>query len=158
MTTNAKRALGLLKKIEGTEEGTGEWFRVDQERVNQFAEVTLDDQYIHTDPERAKQTPFGTTIAHGFLTLSLLSHLTRSIPRDVAAFEGMVMGINYGFDKVRFPAPVKVGSRVRARSEIAAVDLKDPNTVQVTRRITAEIEGEAKPACVAEWLTLIVYV
>ncbi|MBI2169136.1 MAG: MaoC family dehydratase [Actinobacteria bacterium] len=157
MSTNAEQALDLLKKLEGTEEGTGEWFQVEQERINDFARVTIDDQYIHTDPERAKDTPFGTTIAHGFLTLSLVSYLTQSIPRDPAAFQGMVMGINYGFDKVRFVAPVKVNSRIRARSEIASASLKDPNTVQITRKVTLEIEGEDKPACVADWLTLIVY-
>lgn len=153
----AEQALELLKKLEGTEEGVGEWFVVDQERINAFAEVTVDDQYIHTNPERAKATPFGTTIAHGFLTLSLISHLTQTIPRDPAAFKGAVMGINYGFEKVRFISPVKVDSRIRARSELTQAHLKDPNTVQVTRKVTVEIEGEEKPACVAEWLTLIVY-
>lgn len=157
MASSAEQALELLKKLEGTEEGEGDWFVLDQDRINAFADVTLDDQYIHTDPERAKNTPFGTTIAHGFLTLSLVSRLTQSIPRDPAAFEGAVMGINYGFDKVRFISPVKVDSRIRARSEILRVDLKDPSTLQLTRRVTVEIEGEDKPACVAEWLTLTVY-
>lgn len=157
MSEQADRALELFQKLEGTEEGVGEWFVVDQERINQFAEVTVDDQYIHTNPERAKDTPFGTTIAHGFLTLSLMSHLTQSIPRDPAPFEGLVMGINYGFDKVRFVSPVKVDSRIRARSTLAQASLKDPNTIQVTRNVVLEVEGEDKPACVAEWLTLMVY-
>ena len=157
MSENAERAFELLKKLEGTDEGVGEWFTMEQERINQFADVTIDDQYIHTDPERAKATPFGTTIAHGFLTLSLMSYLTQSVPRDTTAFEGLVMGINYGFDKVRFVAPVKVNARIRAQSAIKDVKLKDPSTVQVTRTVTLEIEGEDKPACVADWLTLMVY-
>lgn len=155
--SNAERVLELVKKLEGTEEGVGDWFTIDQGRIDAFADVTEDHQFIHVDPERAKDTPFGSTIAHGFLTLSMLSHLQQSIPRDPAVAEGAAMGVNYGFDKVRFVSPVKVGSRIRARSEIARADLKDPNTVQVTRAMTIEIEGEERPACVAEWLTLVVY-
>ena len=157
MASAAENALELLKKLEGTEEGIGDWFTVDQERINAFADVTEDHQFIHVDPERAKATPFGTTIAHGFLTLSLLSHLQQSIPRDPAAYEGAVMGINYGFDKVRFVTPVKVGARIRVRSVVGRASLKDPSTVQVTRTMTIEIEGEERPACVAEWLILTVY-
>ena len=157
MGSAAENALELLKKLEGTEEGVGDWITVDQERINAFADVTDDHQFIHVDPERAKDTPFGTTIAHGFLTLSLLTPLQQGIPRDLAAYEGAVMGINYGFDKVRFVSPVKVGSRIRVRSKLARVELKDPNTVQVTRTMTIEIEGEDRPACVADWLTLTVY-
>lgn len=157
MASNAERALELLEKQIGTEEGAGEWYLIDQDRINAFADVTEDHQFIHVDPDRAKETPFGGTIAHGFLTLSMLSHLQTSIPRDISPYEGAVMGVNYGFDKVRFVSPVKVDSRIRAKSEISRVDLKDPNTVQVTRKVTVEIDGEAKPACVAEWLTLTVY-
>ncbi len=157
MSENAERAVELLKKMEGTEEGVGDWFQVDQDRIDAFADVTIDHQFIHVDPERAKDTPFGSTIAHGFLTLSMLTHLTSSIERDPAPYEGIVMGVNYGFDKVRFPSPVKVDQKIRARSEIAAADLKDPSTVQVTRKVTLEIEGEDRPACVAEWVTLMVY-
>ena len=157
MTTKAEQALELIQKLAGSEEGVGDWFTIDQDRINAFAEVTEDRQFIHIDPERAKDTPFGTTIAHGFLTLSMLSHLVQSIRQDPAAYDGAVMGINYGFEKVRFVSPVKVDARIRARSEIVGAELKDANTIQVTRRMTIEIDGEAKPACVADWLTRTMY-
>ncbi|HLF98928.1 MAG TPA: MaoC family dehydratase [Acidimicrobiia bacterium] len=157
MTTKAEQALELIQKLAGSEEGVGDWFTIDQDRINAFAEVTEDRQFIHIDPERAKDTPFGTTIAHGFLTLSMLSHLVQSIRQDPAAYDGAVMGINYGFEKVRFISPVKVDARIRARSEIVGAELKDVNTIQVTRRMTIEIDGEAKPACVADWLTRTMY-
>jgi len=157
VASNAERAAEFLTARKGEVEGVGEWFEIDQERINAFADVTIDHQFIHVDPERAKDTPFGSTIAHGFLTLSMLTHLTSSIERDMAPYEGIVMGVNYGFDKVRFPAPVKVGARIRARSEFGDVVLKDPNTLQVTRNMTVEIEGEQRPGCVAEWVTLLVY-
>ncbi|MEE2678460.1 MAG: MaoC family dehydratase [Myxococcota bacterium] len=145
--------------MEGKESATGEWMDVDQELINQFADVTRDHQFIHVDPERAKATPFGTTIAHGFLTLSLLTHLGATAqPEDPnpERFSGMVMGINYGFDKVRFISPVKVGSRVRAHSLLSKVELKG-SAIQQTRTMTVEIEGESKPALVADWLTRAVY-
>ena len=157
MGSAADRAIELLEQAVGTEEGVGDWFTVDQARIDAFADVTIDHQFIHVDPGRAADTPFGGTIAHGFLTLSMLTHLMASIPRDPAPYEGVVMGVNYGFDKVRFVTPVKVDSRIRARSETVAVSRKDPNTVQVTRRLTVEIDGEDRPACVADWLTLVVY-
>lgn len=159
MSDNAQNAYNLFKAVEGKEEATGEWFQVDQELVNQFADVTQDHQFIHIDPERAKQTPFGGPIAHGFLTLSMLTHLGASAnPEnpDPKRFEGIVMGVNYGFDKVRFISPVKVGSRIRAHKLLSKVELKG-NAVQQTQTVTVEIEGEAKPALVAEWLTRAVY-
>jgi acyl dehydratase len=157
MSTNAENAYQLFKATQGESEGAGEWFEIDQERINQFADVTIDHQFIHVDPERAKDGPFGTTIAHGFLTLSLLTHLTGSIPQtDPARFQGIVMGVNYGFEKVRFVSPVKVGSRIRASAVLANVELKEP-WVQTTRTITIEIEGEEKPALVADWLTRMMY-
>jgi acyl dehydratase len=157
MSTNAEKAFALFQAAIGKEEGVGEWFTVDQDRINQFADVTLDHQFIHVDPEAAKATPFGTTIAHGFLTLSLLTHLDTSIPKgDPARFEGIMMGLNYGFEKVRFVSPVKVGSRIRARATLAAAELKGP-WIQTTRTMTVEIEGEAKPAMVADWITRIMY-
>jgi len=157
MSTNAEKAYAAFSGDQGKEEGVGEWFVVDQARINQFADVTLDHQFIHVDPEAAKATPFGTTIAHGFLTLSLLTHLDTSIPKgDVSRYSGMVMGVNYGFEKVRFVSPVKVGSRIRARSTLAAVELKGA-WVQTTRTLTVEIEGEPKPAMVADWITRIMY-
>ena len=133
--------------------------QIDQEIVNQFADVTRDHQFIHVDPERAKQTPFGGPIAHGFLTLSLLTHLGASAnPEnpDSRRYEGLMMGVNYGFEKVRFISPVKVGSRIRVHSLLSKVDLKG-NSVQQTQTMTVEIDGEAKPALVADWLTRTVY-
>jgi acyl dehydratase len=157
MATNAETAFEVWKAAEGQEEGVGEWFEVDQDRIDQFADVTLDHQFIHVDPERAKDGPFGTTIAHGFLTLSLLTHLDGSVPKgDPARFKGVVMGVNYGFEKIRFVSPVKVGSRIRARAVLASVELKEP-WIQSTRTMTVEIEGEEKPAVVADWITRVMY-
>ena len=158
MTTNGERAYALLTAAVGTTEGSGEWFEVDQARIDAFADVTEDHQFIHVDPEAcATLSPWGVPIAHGFLTLSLLTKLMSSVPQPPERLEGVVMGINYGFEKVRFLSPVKVGSRVRATSVLASVDAKDPSTLQVTRSITVEIEGESKPALVADWVTRVVY-
>lgn len=157
MSSNAEKAYDVWKSSEGQEEGVGDWFEVDQERINQFADVTLDHQFIHVDPERAKDGPFGTTIAHGFLTLSLLVHLDTTIPKgDPARYAGIMMGVNYGFEKIRFVNPVKVGSRIRARSVLSKVELKG-DQIQTTRTMTVEIDGEEKPALVAEWITRLFY-
>lgn len=159
MSENAEKAFALFQDAVGKEKGTGDWMEISQEIINQLADVTLDHQFIHVDPERAKATPFGTTIAHGFLTLSMLTHLGASANdpnADSARYAGMVMGVNYGFDKVRFINPVKVGSRVRAHSELSGVELKG-NAIQMTRTFTVEIEGETKPALVADWITRSVY-
>jgi acyl dehydratase len=157
MPTNAETAFELFTAALGQPEGTGDWFEVTQEQVNQFADVTLDHQFIHIDPEAAKATPFGGTIAHGFLTLSMLVHLGASIPQDPARFAGVLMGVNYGFDKVRFVSPVPVGSRIRATSELVDVQLKDANNLQVTRRFAVEVDGSERPALVADWITRITY-
>ena len=131
---------------------------MDQSRINAFAEVTEDRQFIHVDPEAcAAMSPWGVPIAHGFLTLSLLTVLLGSVKQDPRALEGILMGVNYGFDKVRFVNPVKVGSKIRASSVLTAVDQKDPSTLQVTKTVTVEIEGETKPALIAEWVTRLVY-
>src|ERR1051325_6727170 len=127
------RTLSLqeLKAMKGQEIGVSDWHLVTQEEINKFADATHDHQWIHVDPERAaKESPWKATIAHGFLTLSLLTHLSGSIERAPAPFKGIVMGINYGFDKVRFITPVKVGSRIRATSTLADATRKD-NNVQV---------------------------
>jgi acyl dehydratase len=159
MSEAAAKAFEHFKADVGNDEGTGEWFQVTQDQIDQFADVTHDHQFIHVDPARAKETPFGTTIAHGFLTLSMLTHLAAgasgSTP-DPARFDGVLMGINYGFNRVRFVSPVKVGSRIRARAVTADVALKG-NAIEVTRSFTVEIEGEDKPALVAEWVTRTVY-
>ena len=159
MSAAAEKAFPLFQADVGTDEGTGEWFEVTQDQIDQFADVTHDHQFIHVDPEAAKNTPFGTTIAHGFLTLSMLTHLAKgasSAPADPARYEGIMMGINYGFNRVRFVSPVKVGSRIRARAVTSSVDLKG-NMIEVARNFTVEIEGEDKPALVAEWVTRTVY-
>lgn len=137
----------------GEETGRSQWFAIDQERINAFSKVTLDDQWIHTDIDAAKEGPFGTTIAHGFLTLSLLSYLTSE---STMLPEGALMIINYGSDKVRFLSPVKVGSRVRAVSVLSAVTQKAPGQILIESAVTVEIEGEEKPALVANVLTLAI--
>lgn len=159
MSENAENAYKLFKEVEGKEQATGEWMEITQDIVNQFADVTLDHQFIHIDPERAKQTPFGGPIAHGFLTLSLLTHLGASANPDnpdPSRIKGMMMGVNYGFEKVRFISPVKVGSKIRVHKLLSKVELKG-SAVQQTQTMTVEIEGETKPALVADWLTRAVY-
>lgn len=156
--TAAENAYQVLSARTGQPDGAGDWFLVDQERINAFAEVTEDRQFIHVDPALSAQlSPYKVTIAHGFLTLSMLSHLMSSVPQDPAALEGIVMGINYGFEKVRFVAPVPVDSKIRASSVLSAVEQKDANTLQVTRTVTVEIEGGGKPALVADWVTRMIY-
>ena len=158
MTTNGENAYENFKAAIGTDEGAGEWMTITQERINAFADATDDHQFIHVDPEAcAQMSPWGVPIAHGFLTLSLLTPLSGSLTQDPKLLEGIVMGVNYGFEKVRFVNPVKVNSRIRAKCVVAAVDQKDPNTLQVTRTVTVEIEGETKPALVADWITRLVY-
>jgi acyl dehydratase len=157
MSEASEKAFALFTAAIGETEGTGEWFDVTQEDINTFADVTRDHQFIHVDPDAcATMSPWGVPIAHGFLTLSMLTHLSASIPMDPSRLEGIVMGVNYGFDKVRFVNPVKVGSRIRATSVIGAAELKG-DQVQVTRNMTVEIEGQEKPALVADWLTRLVY-
>ena len=137
----------------GTKFEPSAWIDVTQERINTFADCTEDHQFIHVDEEAAKNTPFGGTIAHGFLTLSLLSKMVEGngvIP------ENTVMGLNYGFDKVRFLAPVASGRRVRCHSEVLNVDRKDDNRFLVKQGVSVEIEGEDTPALVAEWLSMVI--
>jgi acyl dehydratase len=127
------------------------WFTVTQETINKFADCTLDHQFIHVDPEKAKASPFGSTIAHGFLSLSMLSHFAEEYSLII---NGFYMGVNYGFDKVRFIAPVKVGKRIRAVPKILDISSKKPGQYLFKTEVTIEIEGEDKPACVAEWLSM----
>jgi acyl dehydratase len=154
----AEDGLAKLQAVIG-KEGIGEWHTVDQKQIDLFADATLDRQFIHVDPEKSAQlSPYKVTIAHGFLTLSLVVHLGSSVPAaDPTAYKGVVMGVNYGLDKVRFPAPVKVNSRVRARQELVSADLVAPNTLQIKQKVTVEIEGEPKPGCVAETLSRMIY-
>ena len=140
----------LTQRI-GEQLGVSEWFSVDQQRVDAFADVTLDHQFVHVDPERARATPFGGTIAHGFLTLSLLVHLCLPF---IPVLAGRKLVVNYGFDKVRFAAPVKVGKRIRAVATLGAVEERKLGQVIMRVDVTVEVEGENKPALVAEWLSL----
>jgi acyl dehydratase len=156
--TKAEAAYEKLNAAVGETEGTSDWLEVTQERINEFADVTEDHQFIHVDPEKAAaMSPWGTTIAHGFLTLSLLVKLTETIKQPMERFDGMVMGVNYGFEKIRFIQAVKVNSRIRCTSVLSGVELKDPNTLHTIRTMTVEIDGESKPALVAEWITRLVY-
>lgn len=159
MSNKAEAALAIFKSIEGHEEGVGAWFEVDQARINLFADATMDHQFIHIDPEKsAELSPYKVTIAHGFLTLSLIVHLGGSVPiPKPEALEGVFMGVNYGLDKVRFPAPVPVNSKVRARHRLVLAELKTPNTIQLKREVIIELEGSDKPVCVAESLTRLMY-
>ena len=143
-----------LQDYVGKEVGLTDWIEVEQERINQFADATGDHQYIHLDAERAAQTPFGTTIAHGFLTLSLLSMLSGM--GGGLKLENTVMGINYGLDKVRFLNPVKSGAKIRARFVLASAEEKKPGNYLLKHNVTVEIDGEDKPALIAEWLGMTV--
>jgi len=138
-----------LQATVGTDLGVSDWITIEQDRVNQFADVTEDHQFIHVNPEAAKMTPFGGPIAHGFLTLSLLSKFSE---QGGLVIEGVKMGVNYGFEKVRFLAPVKVGKKVRGHFKLKAADEKRPGQYLLTYEVTVEIEGEDKPALVADWL------
>ena len=140
-----------LTALIGRELGVSEWFEIDQARVNAFADVTLDHQFVHVDLERAKNTPFGGTIAHGFLTMSLLVHLVLPFIPELAKRK---LVVNYGFDKVRFAAPVRVGKRIRAASTLGAVEERKPGNVMMRIDVSVEIENESKPALVAEWWSL----
>ncbi|MGL3823329.1 MaoC family dehydratase [Sphingopyxis sp. R3-92] len=131
--------------------GTSDWVLVDQEMINKFADATGDHQFIHIDVEKAKLTPFGGTIAHGFLTLSLIPMLGAST--DGPKVADVKMGVNYGGNKVRFLAPVRSGKRVRSHIKLLELDEKRPGQWQQTNEITIEIEGEEKPALIAEWIT-----
>ena len=137
-----------LKAAVGEELGASDWVTVEQQRIDQFAEATGDRQWIHTDPERsARESPYGRTIAHGFLTLSLVTQLLEQSVR----LDGLRMGVNYGFNRVRFPAPVPEGARIRGRFALQAFE-EISGGAQITWAVTVEVEGGAKPGCVAEWI------
>jgi acyl dehydratase len=137
----------------GKEIGVSSWLTVDQTRIDAFAEATEDRQFIHTDPTAAARTPFGGTIAHGFLTLSLLSRMGAEV---MLIPNGVKMAVNYGLDRVRFLAPIRSGKRVRGRFTLDSVEEKAPGQVLMRHTVTVEIEGEDKPALTAIWLGLIV--
>lgn len=148
-------SLEAYQAMVGKEIGVSSWHLVDQPRIDTYADVIEDHQFIHVDPERAKkETAFGTTIAHGFLTMSLLSIMSYEVMPVIA---GTTMGVNYGFDKLRFISPVRSGKRVRGRFVLAESRLRKPNELQSRTNVTVEIEGEDKPALVADWLGLIYF-
>lgn len=140
-----------IEEFIGKKIGTSDWIEITQDRINQFADVTEDNQFIHVDPEAAKATPFGTTIAHGFLTLSMLSKMAAGC---VLVLDGIKMGVNYGFEKVRFSNPVKVNKRIRGHFSLMSATQKVPGQWTFKYAVKVEIEDEAKPALVAEWVTM----
>ena len=152
MATLFNSVAGVLAAV-GSDLGTTDWVLIDQQRINTFAEATGDHQWIHVDPERAKTGPFGACVAHGYLTLSLANLF---LPQLVS-YQGLKMGVNYGCDKVRFPAPVKVDSRVRGRGEVVAAEPVKGDGVQVTVRISVDIEGADKPGCVVDTISRLYF-
>jgi acyl dehydratase len=151
MVERTVRSVQDLRSLVGQEIGVSDWLEINQERVNLFADVTEDHQFIHINPEAAVQSPFGGTVAHGFLTLSLTVMLRDRQP-GLRWDPAPRMMVNYGLNRVRFPAPVRVGKRIRMRTRLIDVQEVGGNAVQLTLGDTVEIEGEAKPACVAEFL------
>jgi len=148
-------SLDAYQKMVGREVGVSSWHLVDQNRINVYADVIEDHQFIHVDPERARrETAFGTTVAHGFLTMSLMSIMSYEV---MPVIEGATMGVNYGLDKLRFIAPVRAGSRVRGRFTLVEAKLRKPKELQSHTNVIVEIEGEAKPALVADWIGLIYF-
>jgi len=147
--------LEAYQAMVGKEVGVSSWHLIDQSRINVYADVIEDHQFIHVDPERAKkETAFGTTVAHGFLTMSLMSIMSYEV---MPVIQGTTMGVNYGFDRLRFMSPVRAGSRVRGRFVLKEAKLRKPTELQSRTNVTVEIEGEPKPAIVADWLGLIYF-
>jgi acyl dehydratase len=148
-------SLSAYQNMIGHEVGVSSWHLVDQSRINVYADVIEDHQFIHVDPERAKtETPFGTTVAHGFLTMSLMSIMSYEV---MPVIQGTTMGVNYGFDRLRFISPVRAGSRVRGWFTLAEAKLRKPTELLSRTNVKVEIEGETKPALVADWLGLIYF-
>jgi acyl dehydratase len=145
-------SLDAIRSRIGSEVGVSSWLTMDQERINEFADATEDRQFIHIDPEAAARTPFGGTIGHGFLTLSMLS---RMAAEAMLVPDSIKMAVNYGLDRVRFIAPVRSGKRIRGRFRLDSVDEKAPGQLLLRHTVTVEIEGEEKPALTAEWLGLL---
>ncbi|MBI3994000.1 MAG: MaoC family dehydratase [Candidatus Lambdaproteobacteria bacterium] len=152
-----EQLMAQLKKELGKSTGPSSWMTVDQKRINQFADATGDHQWIHVDVERAKkESPYKSPIAHGFLTLSLLPVLNNEVSGASSSYPGVKLGVNYGLNKVRFPAPVPAGSRVRASSKL--IDVSEiPGGVQLIREVTIETEGQKKPCCVAESISRLYF-
>lgn len=144
--------LDEVERNVGKEIGVSDWFTLDQDRINRFADVTEDHMFLHVNPEAAAATPFGGTIAHGLLTLSMMPVMAY---QAVPGVSGTKMGVNYGYNRVRFMAPVKSGKRVRGRFTVKAVEPQSGGRMQIVHDVTIEIEDEAKPALAAEWITMV---
>ena len=151
-----EHALAELQSEVGTETHISDWFEITQERINRFADATEDHQWIHVRPDLAAEGPFGSTIAHGFFTLSLIPYLAGHVNQDKPRFPDQKMGINYGVNKVRFPAPVPVGSQVRARTTLTSAEAAKGG-IQLLSTVLIEIKDQVKPACVAETVSLIYF-
>lgn len=150
MAKNVVASLSALKELTGKEVGVSEWFTLTQERIQQFADATLDHQWIHVDVERSKrESPFGAPIAHGFLTLSLLPHFMHEA---FGIAESPRMGVNYGLNRLRFVSPVRSGAQIRARFKLLSIKDVEPNGVEAVYEATVEAENSQKPCCVAEWV------
>jgi acyl dehydratase len=149
-------AVEVMQKRIGQASEPTDWFEMTQDRINMFADATLDQQWIHIDPERAKNGPFGAPIAHGQLTMSIMSFLPGGSGIGLPPLEGMKMGINYGWNKVRFMSPVAVGNKIRTVGKLKSVEAKGP-MLEAVNELTVEIEGQDKPACVAESVLRIVF-
>jgi acyl dehydratase len=150
-------AYEIMSSRIGEQTSQSEWFEITQDRINGFADVTMDHQWIHVDVERAKEGPFGGPIAHGHLTLSMMGHLPRAAEEAQGpAIKGQKLAINYGFDKVRFPAPVPVGSRIRTTSTLKRVEIKG-GMIETMNEVVVEVENQPKPCCVAESLGRLVF-
>lgn len=156
MSEAMEKAKATLEQRIGQRSEPTDWFEITQERIDKFADATLDHQWIHTDPERAKDGPFGTTIAHGQLTMSIMSFLPGGQGIGLPPVEGVKMGINYGWNKVRFPAPVPVGAEIRTSGMLKSVEIKGP-MLELVNELTVEIKGQDKPACVAESVVRLVF-
>lgn len=147
----AKMTIEELQGKVGQEIGVSKWFEISQSAIDAFADITHDHQFIHVDPVAAAKTPFGGTIAHGFLTVSMLSAMSYDAVPELA---NQAMGVNYGFDKLRMVSPVKAGSKIRGRFVLKALDAKSPKQFQTTYSVSVEVEGSDKPALVADWVAL----
>ncbi|MCR9259580.1 MAG: MaoC family dehydratase [Pseudomonadaceae bacterium] len=154
--TDLDNAVELMQARIGQTSEPTDWFEMTQDRINKFADATLDQQWIHVDPERAKKGPFGAPIAHGQLTMSIMSFLPGGSGIGLPALEGMKMGINYGWNKVRFMSPVAVGDKIRTVGKLLSVEAKGP-MLEAVNELTVEIEGQDKPACVAQSVLRIVF-
>ena len=153
-----EKAYEIMSSRIGIQTSKSEWFEVAQERINDFAEVTMDHQWIHVDVERAKAGPFGAPIAHGQLTLSIMGHLPKAADaaNEAITLEGQKLSINYGFNKVRFPSPVPAGAKVRTTGTLKTVEIKG-GMIEVMNELVMEVQGQEKPCCVAESLGRLVF-